>query len=113
MEQILFHLAELKEGECKTLRIKDGLFEKELFVVMANKQFHVYENSCPHTGAPLDWVPDRFLNLEKTHIQCSTHHALFRISDGYCVSGPCAGMSLKKVEVREADGKVILPNQEG
>lgn len=58
------------------------------------ESFFVYVNSCPHIGTPLDLRPGKFLNREKTHILCSTHGALFRIEDGHCVSGPCAGENL-------------------
>ncbi|MAH83967.1 MAG: hypothetical protein CBB68_06340 [Rhodospirillaceae bacterium TMED8] len=54
----------------------------------------IYVNSCPHIGTPLDLRPGNFLNRDKTYILCSTHGALFRIEDGYCVSGPCAGEHL-------------------
>lgn len=58
----------------------------------------VYVNACPHTGMPLDFQPGRFLNTDGTLIQCSSHGAEFRIEDGYCVAGPCAGDSLKPVK---------------
>jgi len=104
----LFNRKDLIESECKTVRISDGVFEKELFIIMLNDSYFVYENSCPHTGGPLDWVPGQFLNLEKDHIQCSTHYALFRINDGYCVSGACAGQALKRVNVKEVDGAIMI-----
>lgn len=69
---------------------------------------HIYVNSCPHLGTPLDFAPGRFLNREKTHILCATHGALFRIDDGYCVSGPCAGKSLQAVPFTIRDGFILL-----
>jgi len=69
---------------------------------------YAYRNRCPHTGAPLDWQPDQFLDLEQMFIQCAFHGALFRIADGYCVRGPCAGQSLEAVSVRIDDGLVVL-----
>jgi nitrite reductase/ring-hydroxylating ferredoxin subunit len=65
-------------------------------------------NSCPHTGGPLDWVPDQFLSLDRNYIQCATHNALFRFSDGYCVSGTCAGDQLTSVPVAIDDGEVVI-----
>jgi nitrite reductase/ring-hydroxylating ferredoxin subunit len=56
---------------------------------------NAYRNACPHTGAPLEWVPDEFLDMEKRHIQCSMHGALFRIQDGHCLHGPCIGQNLQ------------------
>ena len=101
---ILLNPDDFVEGQCKTFRIPDGVYEKEIFVVFKCNEFFAYENSCPHTGAPLDWMPDQFLNLDKTHIQCSTHHALFRVNDGFCVSGPCAGKSLKRIAINADRG---------
>lgn len=68
----------------------------------------VYVNACPHTGMPLDFRPGQFLNADRTLIQCSTHGAEFRIDDGYCVSGPCAGDSLKAVKTEIRGGRVYL-----
>jgi len=68
----------------------------------------VYVNSCPHTGGPLDLRPGQFLNADATLIQCSTHGAEFRIDDGYCVSGPCEGDSLKAVKTEIHAGRVYV-----
>ena len=69
---------------------------------------YVYANSCPHLGTPLDFKPGRFLSLDKTHILCATHGALFRIEDGFCVSGPCAGKSLQAAPMEIRDGLILL-----
>jgi nitrite reductase/ring-hydroxylating ferredoxin subunit len=69
---------------------------------------HVYVNSCPHLGTPLDFTPGRFLSLEKTHIMCATHGALFRIEDGFCVSGPCVGKSLRAAPFEIRNGLILL-----
>ena len=64
------------------------------FLVRHGGRVLAYVDSCPHTGAPLNWEPDRFLDIDQRYIQCATHGALFRIDDGLCVQGPCAGQSL-------------------
>ena len=79
-----------------------------LFLVRAGGTVAAYENSCPHTGGPLDWVPGRFLTREKDRILCATHGALFRIADGACLSGPCAGERLRALPVSIADGMVAV-----
>jgi len=112
MKKTLFRLEDLQDGKCITVRIPDGKFDKEIFAVAQGDEFFVYENHCPHTGGPLDWLPDQFLNLDKTFIQCSTHHALFRIEDGVCVSGPCAGECLRAVNVTVYEGNVVIPEGE-
>lgn len=68
-------------------------------VIRQDRRVYGYRNACPHTGGPLDWTPGRFLNAEGDRIQCSLHGALFRIEDGYCVWGPCAGASLTQVSL--------------
>lgn len=81
---------------------------EDIFVVSASSGLVAYHNRCPHTGVPLDWVPDQFLNLDGDLIQCATHGALFRIDDGVCVRGPCVGRSLTPVRVKVAAGRVSV-----
>jgi len=84
---------------------------KAVFAVRKGDQVYVYENICPHYDTPLDVIPGEFLNDDQTHIECGTHLAQFRIEDGYCTEGPCAGDSLTqiKAEVRGED-VYILPS---
>ena len=81
---------------------------QDIFVVRRGSNVYAYLNSCPHTGAPLDWTPDRFLDLDGAHIQCAMHAALFRIDDGRCIAGPCNGDRLTPVTVRVESGIVWL-----
>lgn len=85
-----------------------------LFVVRKGGVLAAYVNRCPHTGAPLEWLPDQFLDLDNSFIQCAIHGALFRPEDGYCVRGPCPGRSLTPLPLKEADGAlwVELPAAE-
>lgn len=53
-----------------------------------------YCNACPHRGTPLNLLPDRFFDVSGRYLQCTTHGALFRPEDGYCVVGPCVGCTL-------------------
>ncbi len=80
----------------------------EIFVVRDANGLRAYRNACPHTGGPLDWTPGRFLTRDGKAILCATHGALFRIDDGYCLRGPCAGQSLTPVPVAVRDGLVVL-----
>jgi nitrite reductase/ring-hydroxylating ferredoxin subunit len=81
---------------------------QEIFVVRRGRLVAAYVNSCPHTGGPLDWVPDQFLDLDRRHILCATHGALFRLEDGHCLAGPCAGDKLTAVAVEIVEGVVVL-----
>ena len=71
----------------------------EGFVVRQGAHVAAYVNSCPHTGASLNWSLDQFLDVEGQFIQCSLHGALFRLEDGVCVHGPCVGQSLRSLRV--------------
>jgi nitrite reductase/ring-hydroxylating ferredoxin subunit len=82
-----------------------------LFVVRKGDVLAAYRNRCPHTGAPLEWQPHQFLDIDNSFIQCAIHGALFRPDDGYCLRGPCVGQSLEPLEV-SLDGnrlRVKLP----
>jgi nitrite reductase/ring-hydroxylating ferredoxin subunit len=81
---------------------------QDIFIVRQGDRVFGYLNRCPHTGAPLDWTPDRFLDLDGEHIQCAMHAALFRIDDGRCIAGPCSGDRLTPVALKLEAGVVRL-----
>jgi len=51
-------------------------------------------------------MADRYLNRTKDRILCSGHGALFRLEDGVCTSGPCAGEALTLWPVCLRDGGI-------
>lgn len=77
-----------------------------IFIVRKGNLLRAYKNHCPHTGAPLEWKPDQFLDFENRFIQCALHGALFEIDSGLCVRGPCAG-GLLQPEILEQDGESV------
>ncbi len=81
-------------------------------VVRRGDEVFAYLNRCPHTGGPMDWVEGRFLSVDGDLIQCSLHGALFRIQDGRCLSGPCAGQYLTKMAVVLDDEVITLPDSD-
>ena len=66
-----------------------------------------YVDRCPHTGLPLAPLPDRYLTRESDLILCGSHGALFRIGNGICVAGPCAGRALWPWPVRVEGEEVV------
>ncbi len=106
--QTLCSLADLPEGSSRGFSVQTGDACEDIFLIHKNGRVSAYLNSCPHTGGPLDWVPDRFLNLDGDLIQCATHDALFRIEDGVCVAGPCTGRSLTPLRVKKCNDDVLL-----
>jgi nitrite reductase/ring-hydroxylating ferredoxin subunit len=103
----LCRLEDLSDGTSKGFPPPAGGFGG-LFAVRRGDLVHVYVNSCPHIGTPLDWVPDRFLSADGSRIVCATHGAEFRIEDGLCVRGPCRGDALEPVLIHVNDGVVYV-----
>ena len=60
-----------------------------------------WRNCCPHQGRRLDYAPGRFL-IDRGQLVCAAHGAVFRLSDGECVGGPCRGEHLAPIAVEEA-----------
>ena len=58
--------------------------------------------------SPLAPVPDRYLTRENDLILCGSHGALFRIGNGLCVAGPCAGKHLRPVPLQVESGFIML-----
>ncbi len=73
---------------------------RDIMVIRRGRNVYGYINSCPHTGVCLDWQPGQFLNMDNELIICAMHGAEFRIEDGYCVAGPCAGDHLQPIELK-------------
>ncbi|HLU60864.1 MAG TPA: Rieske (2Fe-2S) protein [Gammaproteobacteria bacterium] len=98
---------DLAEPGAKEFEIENSRGQKWYgFLVKKDGAFHAYANACPHTGAMLNWGPDRFLTRAGDRIMCGVHGALFEIDTGLCVAGPCQGQSLRDLEVRVEDGRV-------
>jgi nitrite reductase/ring-hydroxylating ferredoxin subunit len=76
------------------------------FVVRKDGRVHGYADRCPHAGFPLAQQLDAYLTRRGDLIQCAWHGALFRIEDGACIGGPCAGARLTPWPVRVRDGVV-------
>lgn len=95
----LCHCKEIDDPGSKEFSVKRGRATIDGFVVHKNGAFYAYQNSCPHTGASLNWQQDQFLDIDLRFIQCSIHHALFEIESGYCIAGPCSGSSMEELDL--------------
>jgi len=101
-------LSDLEEMQTIELTIE----ERKLFAIRQDNQLFAYWNSCPHMGIPLNWMPEKFLDLDGVFLQCSSHGALFKVDDGECVGGPCVGDHLSPVTLkRDGDQYFIAANQ--
>ncbi len=101
-------LDDVPDGEARGFRLERADGELRVIVARRGARAFVYRNRCPHRGTPLDWVPDRFMDREGRHLVCATHGAVFRLDDGLCLAGPCAGDALEALASEVVDGEVRL-----
>jgi nitrite reductase/ring-hydroxylating ferredoxin subunit len=108
VERVVCRLSDLDEHGARAFTIGTGDWPLRGFVVRAGNEVRGYINHCPHAGHPLNLRPHRFLTPDGTLILCSSHGALFEKQTGYCVAGPCAGISLRPVPLTVEAGFIML-----
>jgi nitrite reductase/ring-hydroxylating ferredoxin subunit len=108
LERVICPLHELADPGAKGFTLGGGDWPLRGFVVRRGHTVRAYVNHCPHAGFPLNWQPDAFLAPDVPLILCVMHGALFEIESGACVSGPCAGKSLRPLPVCVQRGYVML-----
>jgi nitrite reductase/ring-hydroxylating ferredoxin subunit len=111
LQRVICPLHELADPGSKGFTMGQGDWPLRGFVVRRGSMVRAYVNHCPHAGFALDWKPDVFLAPHAPLIQCAAHGALFEIESGYCVSGPCAGRSLRELPLRVESGYVLLADE--
>jgi len=105
---LLCRADEVAEGCAHGVVVGEGAGRRDIILVRRHGVLRGYVNSCPHQGTPLETFPDKFLNDDGSQFVCSTHGARFRVDDGYCVSGPCEGKSLRVIACAIIDGVVVI-----
>jgi nitrite reductase/ring-hydroxylating ferredoxin subunit len=80
---------------------------ESLILLRRGTEVGAFLNVCPHAGRRLDWAPGRFL-FDQGMLVCAAHGACFNVPEGRCVSGPCRGQSLRRVEVAVHDDAAWL-----
>lgn len=106
-QELVCASADIAEGNSRGFDIAG----QKIFVVRKGGRLFAYNNACPHLGIPLEWVEHQFLDLSGSMIQCANHGALFVITSGKCVAGPCAGQKLHALPLIERGEQlfVVLP----
>jgi nitrite reductase/ring-hydroxylating ferredoxin subunit len=112
MERVLCALRELDDPGSRafTIAVDEDRSSWPLrgLVVRRGALVRAYVNRCPHAGHPLNLRPHDFLTPDRTLLLCNSHGALFEISTGFCVAGPCSGARLPSVPIEIRDGYVLL-----
>ncbi len=104
-------LNELRRGGVRTIPIsrdEQGRPREVLLLLDEDDEPRAYLNRCQHLPIPLDGGSRDFLDVRGL-LKCGTHGALYRVSDGFCLEGPCSGRSLLSLPLRvDAEGFVEL-----
>lgn len=100
-------LADIPEGGAVGAHLPSSTGGFEIILVRVGERVLGYHNECPHAGRRLDWAPGRFL-IDKEHLVCAAHGAMFKLDNGFCTAGPCRGNGLVPVALRIEDGAVVL-----
>lgn len=109
--RVICRLSDLQDPGSRGFALGDGDWPLRGFVVRRGAQVAAFVNRCPHQGHPLNWHPDRFLSPDGSVILCSSHGAMFDLTDGACIAGPCEGRGLERLPLRIEAGLVILADE--
>ncbi len=101
-------LSELKQRKSLKFPIKQGKWESEGFLIWFEGKPYAYKNECQHLHVTLDMDDNDFFAIDGTLLCCKTHGALYQADTGYCVGGPCAGETLKKLKIEMKGDAIYL-----
>jgi nitrite reductase/ring-hydroxylating ferredoxin subunit len=104
----LCDVSEIGELEAKGFVGRVDGKQRNIFAVRKDGEYLVYLNCCPHAGALIDHIPGKFFNKDGSLLRCGMHGALFRIEDGECVDGLCAGDQLTRLPAEVKEGALYL-----
>ncbi len=76
------------------------------FVIRHEGVLRAYLNRCVHLPLELDAEEGRFFDVDKEHLVCGRHGALFMPDTGRCALGASAGKVLYAIAVMEQEGRV-------
>lgn len=99
---------EVADPGCREFELHAGEMVISGFVLHWRGQWYAYRNSCPHTGVPLNWLPNQFFDPGREFIQCGLHGALFQPTDGLCIYGPCLGRFLASLPVVQCADAIAI-----
>lgn len=80
----------------------------QILVLRWGPDFYGYVNRCPHDKNPLNFEANQFFDNDRRFLLCGKHGALFDVTTGVCVEGPCRGDRLEPVSLLVLDGDVCV-----
>lgn len=79
-------------------------------VVKHEEDIAVYLDLCPHNKIGLSKTGN-YLSDDGQRLICEAHGASFKLDDGSCDRGPCAGDTLASIPYELTDSTVRIPKQ--
>jgi nitrite reductase/ring-hydroxylating ferredoxin subunit len=89
--------------------VRVGTWTDGALVGRVGGAWRAYANVCRHRALPLDLGATSPMSDDGRYLLCHQHGALYRLEDGRCFAGPCAGESLASLRVtEEPDGALRI-----
>ena len=73
-------------------QLPDGTRARSALVGRVNGELRAFANVCRHLAIPLDLGDGDVMDGDQ--LRCHHHGAVFEVTEGRCVVGPCLGMRL-------------------
>ncbi|MEM7359216.1 MAG: Rieske 2Fe-2S domain-containing protein [Pseudomonadota bacterium] len=102
------------ESQQGQMNVEPGVHDEIIpaFVVRFDYQFFAYLNRCGHIAVQLDFMPGEFFSDDGQTLICATHGAEYAPDTGACLGGPCFGVGLEPIAIREQDGQLFLDSDD-
>ena len=105
---IICAVSDIDDGAAKEISYRTDNEVHDIFIQRIGEDIFGFMNVCPHAGTPLNMEEGQFMEKSGKYLMCHTHGALFQLSDGLCVAGPCNGSRLQAVDITIKNGNVIV-----
>ena len=100
MSTELCRLTDIPEGNGLAVQYDGPDGPRHIVLFRTHSGLRAYHDVCPHQGRSLQFAPGEYLVDEHDVLICPHHGASFELAGGSCLSGPCAGDRLKRIEIR-------------
>jgi nitrite reductase/ring-hydroxylating ferredoxin subunit len=80
----------------------------QILILHWGEAYYGYVNRCPHQKNPLNFEREQYFDSTRKFLMCGKHGALFDITTGKCVEGPCEGEGLEPIKLVLLDGDVCV-----
>lgn len=108
MEIHIDGVAGMVRGESRTFDFPRRGRTAQGFLIRHAEGWSAFLNQCRHWPVPLDLGDGDFFHPGADRIVCKTHGAAYRLDDGFCEYGTCAGASLDAYPVAVAGDRATV-----